>query len=256
MKNHALRPLLVVIVIVLAVFVVRHYYVPSDFGVHSNGYMYGWYRGRDTWDWKLVTVKYQGKQTCTPCHRAQVDVISGTPHAIIQCENCHGPAQDHPSDPAKLTVDRSRALCLRCHTKLAYPSSARGGLRGIDPATHHPGVACVVCHDPHHPNLTSRQAPKSALPHGNEYCRSCHQAVVDSVVGMPHAIIYCEDCHGPAGNHPTDPAELRIDKTRGLCLRCHVDKTRHNPGRECVTCHDPHKSSLQFLQFLPSAPRS
>ena len=47
------------------------------------------------------------------------------------------------------------------------------------------------------------------------------------------------------------PAKLTIDKTRHLCLTCHVDKWRHNRGRTCVTCHDPHKSSLQFLQFLP-----
>jgi predicted CXXCH cytochrome family protein len=251
MKSHALRPLWVVLAIVVTILVVRHYDVPSDFGVHSNGYMYGWYRGRNIWDWKRVTVKYQGKASCASCHQKQVDANSGTPHAIIQCENCHGPALDHPTDPARLAIDKTREFCLRCHAKLPYPSSARGGLRGIDPATHHPGVECVKCHDPHHPNLTNLQSPTPNRHHGNEFCRSCHQVVVDTIVGQPHAIIYCESCHGPALNHPTDPAKLAIDKTRALCLKCHVDKADHNFGRTCVTCHDPHKSSLQFLQFLP-----
>jgi predicted CXXCH cytochrome family protein len=211
---------------VVTILVVRHYYVPSDFGVHKNGYMYGWYRGRSVFDWKFVTVKYQGKQTCTPCHQKESDLRYGTPHANIQCENCHGPLLDHPTDPVKLTIDKSRDLCLRCHSKLPYPSSARGGLRGIDPATHHPGEACVQCHDPHHPNLTALQTTTADRRRGNDFCRTCHQAVVDTVVGQPHAVIYCESCHGPALNHPTDPTKLKIDKTRALCLTClcHVSR--------------------------------
>lgn len=251
MSNHVLRPLLVVIALVAILFVVRQAYVPDDFGVHERGYMYGWYREGSIGDWKWATAKYQGRESCEPCHEKQVDSISGMPHAAIQCENCHGPATDHPSDPAKLPSDRTRELCLRCHAKLRYPSSARGGLRGIDPGTHHPGPACVACHPPHHPTLTNRQSPTSSGRHGNEYCRPCHQAQVDAIVGMPHEIVYCESCHGHARNHPTNPAKLAIDKTRKPCLRCHVDKWRHNVGRACITCHDPHKSSLQFLQFLP-----
>ena len=251
MSRHVWRPLLVVLALVALLFVFRYFYVPDDFGVHEPGFTYGWYREQNIFDWQGVAIKYQGRESCKPCHQKQVDAISGMPHAIIQCENCHGPAMDHPSDSAKLSIDRTRELCLRCHAKLAYPSSARGGLRGIDPATHHPDRACVECHDPHHPALTNLQSPTSTGRHGNDFCRSCHQLQVDTVKGQPHEIVYCESCHGPARNHPSSPAKLSIDKTRNLCLKCHVDKWRHNLGRECVTCHDPHKSSLQFLQFLP-----
>jgi predicted CXXCH cytochrome family protein len=250
-SGHVWRPVLVVVAVVVLLLVVREAYVPSDFGVHEGGYTYGWYRERSIGDWKWATVKYQGKDSCAPCHDMQVSHVSGTPHAGIQCENCHGPAEDHPSDPKTLPTDRSRELCLRCHAKLPYPSSARGGLRGVDPEAHHPEQTCVECHLPHEPTLTDVQSKTSSGRHGNQYCRPCHQANVDAIKGMPHEVIFCESCHGKARNHPTDPPKLEIDRTRDLCVNCHVDEWDHNVGRACVTCHDPHKSSLQFLQFLP-----
>ncbi len=251
MRNHALRPLFVILAVVIALLVFRQFYVPHDFGVQGRGYTYSWYRAANVQDWQQVTVKYRGREGCRSCHQPEFRLLNGTPHALIQCENCHGPAGNHPTDPPKLAIDRSRALCLRCHSRLPYPTSARGALRGIDPARHNPGVQCVLCHMAHHPSLQYLQSLAPGGLKGTQDCRSCHQAVVDSLVGMPHEVIRCEDCHGPARDHPTAPLKLTINKTRGLCLRCHPDKVRHNPGLRCVTCHDPHRSSLQFVQFLP-----
>jgi len=253
MSSHVWRPLLVVIALVALLLVVRQLYVPDDFGVHANGYSYGWYRDGSIRDWQWLETKYRGRESCRPCHGQAFAAIDGTPHAGIQCENCHGPARAHPTSPARLVVDRSRGLCLRCHAKLPYPSSARGGLRGVDPAAHHPGLACAECHPPHHPTLTALRPAEPHQRHGNDYCRPCHQEEVDVFVGMTHEIVYCESCHGYARNHPTDPERLRIDRTRSLCLSCHRDKRRHNLGRTCITCHDPHRASLQFLRFLPPA---
>ncbi|MFH0916680.1 MAG: cytochrome c3 family protein [bacterium] len=152
-KNHVLRPLMVVIGIVIILVLVWVFYVPGDFGVHDQGYTYGWYREGNIEDWKAVTVKYQGEEYCTTCHQDKVDLIATTPHSIIQCENCHGPAQEHPSDPPKLAIDRTREQCLRCHSSLQYPSSARAEIRGIDPESHNVGTECATCHDPHNPTL-------------------------------------------------------------------------------------------------------
>ena len=251
MKNHVLRPLFVALGVVVLILIARAVIVPADFGVGERGYMYGWHRTGNEADWKAVPIKYRGTVYCKECHEDKYRDIVDSPHGSIQCENCHGPATDHPEDPVKLPIDTTRALCLRCHTKLAYPSSARGGLRGIDPERHHPGQQCAACHDPHQPTLTGLQAPAPRQRHSNQYCRPCHQDQVDAFVGMPHEIVYCETCHGYAGNHPTDPAKLKIDETRALCLTCHKDKRRHNVAHPCVTCHDPHKASLQFLRYQP-----
>lgn len=159
MKNHVFRPLLAVIGLVVIVLIFRVFYVPKDFGVHERGYMYGWYREGNIAEWKTsVKVKYQGKEYCSGCHEDKVQTIDKTPHAIIQCENCHGPANDaiadHPSEQRpKLTIDKTRAQCLRCHTKLAYPTSGRANIRGIDPDKHNPDIECVMCHNPHKPSL-------------------------------------------------------------------------------------------------------
>lgn len=153
MKNHVFRPLFVVIGIVALILAARTFLVPKDFGVHERGYMYGWHRKANEEDWKKVKVKYQGAEYCRDCHDKNYSSIKQSPHRTIQCENCHGPAVDHPNDPPKLEINKSRQQCLRCHYPLPYPTSGRSKIRGIDPGTHNPDIECSLCHNPHHPNL-------------------------------------------------------------------------------------------------------
>ena len=61
MSSHVWRPLLVVVALVAVLLVVRQIYVPDDFGIHQNGYSYGWYRQASIGDWKWLPVKYQGR---------------------------------------------------------------------------------------------------------------------------------------------------------------------------------------------------
>ncbi len=157
MKGHVWRPLYVVIGIVVLILIIRVFYVPADFGVHERGYMYGWYREGNIKEWMNVKVKYQGEEYCKGCHPDKLESIMKTPHAIIQCENCHGPAMEHPSEPPKLKIDKSREQCLRCHFPLLYPTSGRANIRGIDPEKHNPGIECVMCHNPHSPSLGGKR---------------------------------------------------------------------------------------------------
>ena len=158
MKNHVWRPLFVVIGIVAMILAARVVLVPKDFGVHERGYMYGWYRKSNEEEWKKVTVKYQGIEYCSNCHPDKVASLQKTPHRIIQCENCHGPAGTadgvvhyDPDKLPKLSIDRSRDHCLRCHFPLKYPTSKRSEIRGVDPEKHNPGIECSACHNPHNP---------------------------------------------------------------------------------------------------------
>jgi hypothetical protein len=90
---------------------------------------------------------------------------------------------------------------------------------------------------------------------GSAYCKDCHSDNYNKLMQSPHVIIPCEDCHSPAIDHPMDPQKLQIQKGRELCLRCHyplpyptsgranipgIDPETHNPGTECVMCHNPH----------------
>lgn len=153
MKNHIFRPLFVVIVILGIIFITRLFVVPEDFGIWERGYMYGWYRKSNEEDWKAVKVKYKFDNTyCQGCHTEKFDSMMRSSHATLSCENCHGPALDHPLNPEKLHIDKSRQQCLRCHTYLPYPTSNRSNIKGIDPSTHNPDIECSICHNPHKPS--------------------------------------------------------------------------------------------------------
>lgn len=153
MKNHVLRPLYLVIVAVAALLVVRHFIVPSDFGVHGKNFTYGFHRLGNIDDWKNFKVKYRGKEYCRECHEEKVEENLSSPHSAIQCENCHSAAIDHPDDPKTMPIDTSRSLCLRCHAYLPYPQSHRSEMPAVDPEEHNTGEDCVDCHNPHNPSL-------------------------------------------------------------------------------------------------------
>lgn len=153
MKSHIWRPLYLVLAVVLLILLVRPLFVPADFASQEQGYLYGFHRQSDEADWRAFPAKYRFAQNdCDSCHD-QAESIAITPHAAIACENCHGPARQHPDDPATLNIDRSRQLCLRCHFPLPYPTSDRADIRGVNPQEHYPDSACVDCHNPHAPAL-------------------------------------------------------------------------------------------------------
>lgn len=157
MKNHVWRPLLLVLAIVGGIFTVRFFIVPSDFGIHERGYMYGWHRKANETEWQKYPVKYKTSVVCRECHKDKYADIKDSPHGTVSCENCHGPNFDHPRDPVGLTIDRSRALCIRCHAYLPYKDNVRAKIPGINPETHHPQAECIMCHYPHDP---TRSNPK------------------------------------------------------------------------------------------------
>jgi predicted CXXCH cytochrome family protein len=146
---YVLRPLYVVLAVVVIVLLARTLMVPKDFGIHQGDYMYGWYRKSNVEEWKTLKGKFQGKEYCKDCHQEQEKQLLSSFHSRIECENCHGPAKEHPAEPPKLFIDRSRELCLRCHTALPYPTSKRVEIKGIDPEGHNPGVECGSCHEAH-----------------------------------------------------------------------------------------------------------
>ena len=153
MKNHVFRPLLVVVVVVVLFLLFRNAMVPDDFGVNGENFTYGFHRASSIDDWKAVSVKYRGKAYCEECHAEKYAENMVSMHKNIECENCHGPALNHPDDPEALAIDRSRALCLRCHASLSFPDGGRSDIPGINSEEHNQGEECSECHNPHNPSL-------------------------------------------------------------------------------------------------------
>jgi predicted CXXCH cytochrome family protein len=152
-KNHVWRPLYLVLGAIALFLLIRHFLVPRDFGVHGRNFTYGFHRGGNIREWQAMPVKYRGRDSCTECHPENGAANASSRHAAIQCENCHGPAVNHPDNPEKLTIDTSRDLCLRCHGALPTPGSGRARIKSIDPDSHNPKTPCSDCHNPHKPDL-------------------------------------------------------------------------------------------------------
>ncbi len=153
MKNHVWRPLIVVFAIVAVILAFRAWYVPEDFGSHDRGFTFGFHRLSNEQEWKDFPSKYQSADYCANCHEERAEESANGKHATIGCQSCHGPALEHPDNPEKMPIDRSRDLCIRCHSELVMPSSARNDIPGIDPAEHNVDMECADCHNSHAPNL-------------------------------------------------------------------------------------------------------
>jgi predicted CXXCH cytochrome family protein len=154
--SHPFRFLLLVIAVAAFILIVRAIIVPSDFKVHNGDYKYQYYRTGNVEEWKNFEIKFQGREYCGDCHPEEYEKIVNSKHAMNQCENCHGPAYKHPDKVEKLTIDRSRDLCLRCHAELPYRPNVYAELSSgpielimQNPEEHNPGEECVLCHDPH-----------------------------------------------------------------------------------------------------------
>lgn len=155
MKEHVIGPLVVIISLVAVAVLARPFVVPKDFGIHERGYTLGWHKKSNEQYWKDVKTQYQGTAYCKGCHEENYARLTASAHRNIMCENCHGPAMEHPSNPAKLEINRGKEWCLRCHLRLAYPTSGREHIRGfVDPDKHAQGMDCTACHNPHSPKPT------------------------------------------------------------------------------------------------------
>ncbi len=145
--------------IVGLVYGARRIIVPSFTSVDGD-HMYQWHRVDNEAEWKNFTVKYRGMEYCKDCHMEQYDKVSESKHRMVQCENCHGPAIEHPADPMKLIVDRTRELCHKCHAKLPYRPAEYSELpegtiplKMHYPDEHNRDIECGTCHDVHAANF-------------------------------------------------------------------------------------------------------
>ena len=91
---------------------------------------------------------------------------------------------------------------------------------------------------------------------GQKACFECHQDIEDLKTKDVHSDIHCEICHGPGQKHVISKKTADIIKPSGreFCGSCHmlnaakqkdavnqVDLSKHNIGKNCIECHNPHQ---------------
>jgi predicted CXXCH cytochrome family protein len=152
MKRHVLHPVWVAIGLIGLILFARLFLVPDDFGVHGDSFTYSFHRLSNIQEWQEFPVKYQGEEYCAECHEDKYKKHRRGRHKRLQCENCHGPAANHPDEVEFLPLNRERSLCLRCHADLDYPdTTGRSDMPAIIDRRHRRSRECVSCHNPHDP---------------------------------------------------------------------------------------------------------
>ncbi len=93
---------------------------------------------------------------------------------------------------------------------------------------------------------------------GSNACMDCHSDIYELKRESNHKGLACEVCHGPAEAHVNAPDSIKptIPRGRGYCPLCHgynpsrpsgfpqILPELHNPGKACITCHNPHQPVL------------
>lgn len=153
-SKHYLRAGLLIVVGFFAYLIARSLLLPPSFG------KYGFYRGDAVGEARERPLAFGTKESCAECHSGVVETHKKGRHESVQCQNCHAPLAVHIKEGAfqeAMPVDRSAALCLRCHSHLP---SRPAGFPEISVKEHleAKGLAmaptvCLVCHKPHDPQL-------------------------------------------------------------------------------------------------------
>lgn len=199
MPKHITRLIILLVAVITLAFAARYLLVPSSY------YRYGHYRGDAVAEIARDPPLYKGARSCESCHRRIFDHWSASAHRV-QCEDCHGPAGEHPRtgapplpvDPdthqvlmhgryrladGRMQVPTDTAhLCLQCHASIAGRPAAQPQVR----AREHAGAQqCAACHDVHSPQIVFPPVPKAAS--------------TGTAAGGRSASAQCAGCHGANG---------------------------------------------------------
>ena len=188
----------------------------------------------------------------------------------ITCLTCHDPHQAQPNGSpqarAKFLRQTVPGLCQECHPSQIDVLNTKHNLS--------PGVAALTTPiqgrkptpgrfgDP--PSLPGAfNVPSQPLPESN-LCDACHlvHSAADStwarpLPGSPRPGDKCRSCHQPGGpaekklvqphSHPLDISPSQAALHTSLPLYGESGETNALGKMTCLTCHDPHRSSLTLV---------
>jgi len=200
---------------------------------------------------QFVALGGQTNSSCWVCHTVGYGAPTGfgtnppTPQlANVQCENCHGAAANHATNPSDVTavprVELAATMCGGCHNNQLVPAQ----VSAQHPPTYEEwsstphqtfDVVCAKCHDPH-PLITSN------LLYGAT-CGQCHTTAYQQWSTTLHKTfdVACQKCHDP---HLLITTNLLSGATCGQCHPRAYQEWSAAPHSTydvvCQRCHDPH----------------
>lgn len=215
-------------------------------------------------------------QVCLDCHGGLDTTLARTVHHVgegpggaapaVFCTDCHSGSSRHWEEdpianpmthPAKVGASAEAAICATCHQNAHQQSMLEKNVH----AAH--DVSCSGCHRVHGTQVMSLLHKPQ-----NELCMDCHARVEGQFARPFHhpveeGIIQCSECHASIDR---TSRTLSFNGTNDVCTSCHgefagpfpfehqatLDHSTEEGG--CLTCHDPHGSSLPRMLKQPYEP--
>lgn len=212
-------------------------------------------------------------RACLECHPGRDSSLARTAHGValggdaadIACTDCHAgdrrhweedPAANPMTDPGKVAAPAEERICAACHRNAHQQNMLE---RNVHLAQ---GVSCSGCHSLH--GSTQASLLRSAEP---RLCLDCHTRV-EGQFARPYrhpvseGVVRCSECHTDLDR--TSRA-LSHNGANAACVRCHAEFAGPFPYEHqatldhsteeggCLSCHDPHGSSLPRMVRQPYA---
>ncbi len=205
---------------------------------------------------------------CNPCHTVGYEGEFGNSgydeapidkFVDVQCENCHGPASEHPGNPGggTIQVTFSADMCATCHEGTHHPyfSEWQKSPHNFDAGSAHGAPVdggCQGCHE----GVTAAERLSGNL--GTFFSGAPYGTAPRDTTGRPITGIVCSTCHDP---HADDnPGQLRTVADVQLVTANGESPviTLGGSGKLCMQCHharrDPDSQVLEgYDHFGPHA---
>jgi hypothetical protein len=178
---------------------------------------------------------------CSACHEASsdVEVMALQP---ADCQSCHHGADQplacetcHEGRPAVTSVQRMNLVVGSAPFRrtLAFDHARHADLScercHQSRPTLLPAAPCASCHAEHH-------TPSA-------HCASCHETPPPGA----HDVQVHLTCSGAACHRA--PLVEAMAESRNVCLACHREQENHEPGGECVDCHQVRRDAVTRAHF-------
>ena len=211
---------------------------------------------------------------CFSCHNAYAatESDSGTPELFlpatvpegIDCQRCHGPGAAHVQsarsgqaaaairkaivNPARLSNERQRELCFRCHLKSTnqrLPYAVRKFDRGY---FFRPGEPLEDY------SLHFDHAPSPAFDDKFEIAHSAYRLLKSACFLKSSGALLCTTCHNP---HRVQRGREAVQSYVQVCLNCHAGRLdqlaaagKHVKSQDCLGCHMPKRRTDDVVHVV------
>jgi len=212
----------------------------------------GWAETGHAHAWASLQTSDHAASYCEPCHTVdQVDVASNSGYdevptvqfEDVQCESCHGPGSEHPSDNPSGTIPLTDASVLEaetcgvCHEGSHHPyyEEWQESAHNFDPAVSahgagarsycgpcHAGTHFVEAYDSEHDGLWAASEDKLGIT-----CGVCHDPHNGENPGLLRSLADVTLVENVYDNDGSSPEVLSGNGAGQLCIQCH--HARHVP---------------------------